>query len=159
MKEQRINTLFLLFMIVSIVGCSKPNYSLKGNWSMISSNRYFEIKVSDSTIRIFQDGFDYWPLDKRYKTENDSLFLKSNREKKYINKYSIVRINDTIFQLRGDRDDMTVIKRNNNDFTFDQIVDSITEMQFQREFNRRLVKTLDSMQIEVPRLNRMLYDQ
>ena len=124
---------------------------------MISSERYYEIKVSDSTIRLYRDGFDYWPIDKKYKTSRDSFFLNENANKEYRNRYAILPINDTIVQLKASNEDIYLIKRKESDFTFDQIVDSITEMQFQQAFNARLVKTLDSMQIKLPRLNRMLY--
>ena len=43
--------------------------------------------------------------------------------------------------------------------TFDKITGDILDTQFHIHFNHRLINTLDSMNIEVPRLNRMLYDE
>lgn len=146
-------------MLVSIAGCNTSTYNLEGNWSMISSNQYYEIQIGDSTIRTYRSGFDYWPIDKKYETRSDSFFLNKNTKDKYANTYIIIPMNDSVVTLRARNEDIILIKRKNTDFTFDKIVDSITDMQFQRVFNARLIKTLDSMDIKVPRLNRMLYEQ
>ncbi|WP_299768140.1 hypothetical protein [uncultured Dokdonia sp.] len=160
MRNQGIKLIYLLIIIICVFGCKKSiYYNLQGNWSMIESDKYHEIKIKDSTIRIFKYTFDFSYIQNNYKIKDDTFFLNIKNDKIYKYKYLINKINDYTYQLESTRDTIFLIKRHESDFTFDKITGDILDTQFHIHFNDRLVKTLDSMNIEVPKLNRILYNE
>ncbi|MFT5875290.1 MAG: hypothetical protein ACI8WT_004273 [Clostridium sp.] len=160
MKNQKTKFAYFLIAITFIFGCKEVvNYNMKGNWSMVTSDRYYEIKIKDSTIKTYNDNFEFWYTEKEYKIKNDTFLLNKSKNNIYENEYLINKINDFIYILETNNDTIFLIKRKESDLTFDKITDSLTNHQFQKNFNQRLINILDSMKIKPPRLNRMLYDQ